>query len=144
MLYIKYIYVSILLRGLLRGWGVGRGRRMKSQSFIGMLLWVSCNCIHQAYYLLYIFRQPKINKNRNAKVSSEIALGKKTMHIETNQPICTVNQVTGFYTVRTFSKRNFRTNYSIYTECKIQFYHSISPGWEHAFQWRSYVPLYCV
>ena len=38
---------------------------MKIQFFIGMLLRVSCHFIHQAYYLLFIFWLPKINKSRN-------------------------------------------------------------------------------
>ena len=37
---------------------------MKSQFFIGIPLWVSCHCIHQAYCQLYIFSLHKINKNR--------------------------------------------------------------------------------
>ena len=59
--------------------------------FIGMLLWVSYHCIHPAYYLLYIFCLPKINKNRNTKVCSTIRLSKKPPHIENNQPICGAN-----------------------------------------------------
>ena len=64
---------------------------MKSQFFIGMLLLVSCHCVRQGYYLLYIFCLPKINKSRNTKVCSTIRLSKKPPHIENSQPIRSAN-----------------------------------------------------
>ena len=55
------IYISIYISAYIIG-------EMRSQFFIGKLLWVSCHCIVQAYSLLYIFCLPKISKNRNTKV----------------------------------------------------------------------------
>ena len=62
----------------------------KAQFFIGMLFWVSCHCIHQAYYLLYIFCLPKTNINRNANVCRRNFLphSKKPPRIENSKPIC--------------------------------------------------------
>ena len=37
-------------------------RKMKTQYVIGMLLWVSCLCIHQAYF--YIFCYLKIKETK--------------------------------------------------------------------------------
>ena len=72
---IKYIYIYIYLYIYIIG-------EMRSQFFIGVLLWVSCHCSHQVYYLLQIFYLPKINKNRNTEVCSTIPLSKKPLHIE--------------------------------------------------------------
>ena len=42
-------------------------------------------------------------------VCSEIPLSKYSYHIETSQLICFENQLTGFYMIRVFAKRCFRT-----------------------------------
>ena len=81
-IYNMYIYIYI--------WYI-YDRENKKQFFIGMLLPVSCHCIHQAYYLFYIFCLPKINKSRNTKVCSTIRISKKLPHIENSQPICSDN-----------------------------------------------------
>ena len=46
-----YIYIYIMLKG-----------KMKSQYVIGMLLWVSCFCIHQAYFYIFCLSKNKENK----------------------------------------------------------------------------------
>ena len=46
--------------------------------------------IYQAYYLLYIFCLPKINKNRNTKIFSTIPLSRKMPLIENSPSICSV------------------------------------------------------
>ena len=54
-----------------------------------------------------------MNKQGNVKEateSSEIPLNKVPHHIETKQPHCNENQLTGFYMTQIFIESNFRTN----------------------------------
>ena len=97
-IYIIYIYIYIytcnnIIESLQRAWLVEYDLigEMKSQFFTGMLPWVSYHCIHQAFYLLYIFCLPKLNKNRNTKVYWTITLSKKPLHIVDSHPICSEN-----------------------------------------------------
>ena len=50
-----YIYIYIMLKG-----------EMKSQYVIGMLLWVSCLYIHQAYFYVFCLSKNKENKITHA------------------------------------------------------------------------------
>ena len=77
--------------------------------------------IYQAYYLLYIFCLPKINKNRNIKVCSTIPLSKKLSHVENSKPICSSNQFTGSYMAKAPGKKKFSDNYSTHTKYKVEF-----------------------
>ena len=90
IIYVIYIIYELLQRARLVEHNILG--KMKSQFFIGILLWVSCHCIHQAYYLLYIFCLPKISKNRNINVCSRIPLSRETSYIENSQSICSANQ----------------------------------------------------
>ena len=78
----------------------------KVKFFIDILLWVSCYCIHQAYYVLYIFWL-LTSKHKNTKVCSIIPISKKPFHVETSQPICIAIQSTGSYTLRVPCKKKF-------------------------------------
>ena len=92
--------------------------------FIGMVIWVSCHCIHQAYCQLYIFCLRKINKNRNTEVCLTIPLNKKPLYTETRQSICIANQSTGFYTARALAERIFGQTTAYIQNTK---YNSLSP-----------------
>ena len=108
MLYMFYIYIYIYI--YIHIYIYIYTGEMKSQFFIGMLLWVSCHCIHQEHYLLYVFCLPEINKSGNTKVCSAIPLSRKMQHIENSQSIC-----------KKSGKRNFRVNYRTHAKYKIQF-----------------------
>ena len=94
---------------------------MKSQFFIGMLLWFSGHCIHQAYYLLYIFCLPKINKKQkyqillgNTSQQENAVYREQSIHLQ-----CKL--IHWFLHGKRPGKRNFRENYSTHTKYKIQF-----------------------
>ena len=109
VIYVIYTYVYIYIYIYIYIYYIHTGE-MKSQFFIGMLLWVSCHCIHQEHYLLYVFCLPEINKSGNTKVCSTIPLSRKMQHIEKSQLIC-----------KKSGKRNFRVNYRTHAKYKIQF-----------------------
>ena len=78
-----YIYIYIYIYTYIRGNEKSILHRYATLSFLPLH--------SSAYYLLYRFCLPKINKSRNTKVSSTIPLSRKSAHIENSQSICSAN-----------------------------------------------------
>ena len=45
-------------------------------------------------------------------VYSEVPLSKNSYHVETSQPICSGNQLTGYYMIQCSTKRHFLAEYN--------------------------------